>query len=176
MQTLHSSLLCPHDLAGSPTLGGHLPTQVSAMLGAILRLPDSRALPAGVYGSFGWSGEGVDILQDRLSDAGFNMAFKPIRVQFRPDAKALQVCEESGTDLAQQILRTKKRSQKQVAKRASMLADTQITGGLLFSGHQRDALAAHLAHGRRPASSGSLECVLQGCLEGHVDSRLLCRG
>ena len=68
-----------------------MPTQVSAMLGSILRLQSAKELPCGVYGSFGWSGEAVDLLQDRLTDAGFQTAFKPIRVQFRPDAKAMQV-------------------------------------------------------------------------------------
>jgi hypothetical protein len=114
--------------AGSPTLGGHMPTQVSSMLGSILRLQNAKTLPCGVYGSFGWSGEAVDILQDRLTNAGFQAAFKPIRVQFRPDAKALQICEESGTDLAQLILKTKRKSQKSKEQRSSSITSSQVPG------------------------------------------------
>ena len=68
-----------------------MPTQVSAMLGSILRTEDAKLVPCGAYGSFGWSGEAVDILNGRLTDAGFNIAFKPIKVQFRPTAKDIQV-------------------------------------------------------------------------------------
>ena len=68
-----------------------MPTQVSAMLGSILRTEAAKALPCGAYGSFGWSGEAVDILNGRLTDAGFPLAFKPIKVQFRPTAKDIQV-------------------------------------------------------------------------------------
>ena len=67
-----------------------MPTQVSAMLGSIVRL-DNKNRPCGVYGSFGWSGEAVDKLNTSLADAGFPMAFKPIKVQFRPTAKNIQV-------------------------------------------------------------------------------------
>lgn len=68
-----------------------MPTQVSAALGAILRMPEAKDKPCGAYGSFGWSGEAVDILDSRLRNAGCIMAFKCIRCQFRPDAKMLQV-------------------------------------------------------------------------------------
>jgi flavorubredoxin len=51
---------------GSPTLGGHMPTQVATALGAVLRAPAAKALPCGVFGSFGWSGEAVDLMEGRL--------------------------------------------------------------------------------------------------------------
>ena len=108
-----------------------MPTQVSAMLGNILRLEAAKALPCGAYGSFGWSGEAVDILHGRLKDSGFPMAFKPIKIQFRPDAKAIQVCEESGTDLAQGIIKSKKKQQRQTEQRSSSL-DTANSSGLGF--------------------------------------------
>ncbi len=73
--------------AGSPTLGGHMPTQVSVAMGTILRDPTSKAMPCGVFGSFGWSGEAVDEMEGRLRDAGFGFAFKSIRVKFKPTAK-----------------------------------------------------------------------------------------
>lgn len=40
--------------------------QVQTALGAIVREPSARELPCGVFGSFGWSGEAVDELENRL--------------------------------------------------------------------------------------------------------------
>ena len=40
--------------------------QVHTALGAIVRESSVRELPCGVFGSFGWSGEAVDELENRL--------------------------------------------------------------------------------------------------------------
>ena len=96
-------------ILGSPTLGGHMPTQVQTVLGAILKATEARGLPCGVFGSFGWSGEAVDKMEGRLRDAGFRFAFDAIRCKFKPTEATLQQCEESGTDLAQAIKRALKR-------------------------------------------------------------------
>lgn len=94
-------------LVGSPTLAGHLPTQVQTALGVILTCAP-KSLPAGVFGSYGWSGEAVDIIAKKLQDSGYNLAFEPIRVKFTPTAATLQFCEETGTDFAQQLKEVKK--------------------------------------------------------------------
>ncbi|MCS6960651.1 MAG: diflavin flavoprotein [Pseudanabaenaceae cyanobacterium SKYGB_i_bin29] len=89
-------------LIGSPTLGGHIPTQVQTALGIVLDCAP-KSLPAGVFGSYGWSGEAVEVIAQKLKDAGFTLAFEPIRVKFTPTAATLQFCEETGTDFAQQL-------------------------------------------------------------------------
>ena len=38
--------------------------------------------------------------ESRLKNSGFKFAFDPIRCKFKPTQETLQVCEESGTDLA----------------------------------------------------------------------------
>ena len=50
--TLRCAAMCL-TCAGSPTLGGHMPTQVSVALGAIMREQASKGKPCGVFGSFG---------------------------------------------------------------------------------------------------------------------------
>lgn len=40
--------------------------QVQTAMGVILRSKAAKALPCGVYGSFGWSGEAVDMIEGRL--------------------------------------------------------------------------------------------------------------
>ncbi len=94
-------------LIGSPTLGGHLPTQVQTALGIVLSTA-TKSYQAGVFGSYGWSGEAVDIIAGKLKDAGYILAFEPIRIKFTPTEATLQVCEETGTDFAQALKRAKK--------------------------------------------------------------------
>ncbi|PSM46582.1 flavin oxidoreductase [Chroococcidiopsis sp. CCALA 051] len=92
---------------GSPTLGGHAPTPIQTALGIILSTASSNRL-AGVFGSFGWSGEAIDLIEGKLKDAGYRFGFEPIRVKFKPTDVTLQLCEETGTDFAHSVKRAKK--------------------------------------------------------------------
>lgn len=94
---------CSGFVVGSPTLGGHMPTPVKDAMGVILNDMDARAKPCGVFGSFGWSGEAVDEIEQLLKDGGFKFAFPTMRCKFKPTESTLQTCEESGTDLAQEV-------------------------------------------------------------------------
>lgn len=94
-------------LIGSPTLGGHLPTQVQTALGIVLSTA-TKSYQAGVFGSYGWSGEAVDIISGKLKDAGYTLAFEPIKVKFTPTESVIQICEETGIDFAQNLKRAKK--------------------------------------------------------------------
>ena len=101
-------------LIGSPTLGGHAPTPIVSALGTVLAEAD-RSKPVGVFGSFGWSGEALDLLETKLRDGGFTMAFTPIKVKFSPDAATIKTIEETGTALGRQLLSEQRRSQKRQA-------------------------------------------------------------
>jgi len=141
-------------IIGSPTLGGHMPTQVTVALGAVMRQQEAKALPCGVFGSFGWSGEAVDQLEKRLRDAGFGFAFPAVRVKFKPTSKDLMACEDSGRDLA---LAVKRRSRARQAAAApgvyaaavgntAQLAAGRIVGSLaVVTAMEEDASAAMLA-------------------------------
>ena len=89
-------------MIGSPTLGGHAPTPIVSALGTVLAEGD-RAKPVGVFGSFGWSGEAIDLLESKLRDGGFSFAFEPIRVRFSPDPPTLRSLEETGTALGRRL-------------------------------------------------------------------------
>ncbi|MBN3910772.1 MAG: flavin reductase [Nostoc sp. NMS1] len=94
-------------IMGSPTLGGHAPTPVQTALGIVLSTATNNKL-AGVFGSFGWSGEAVDLIEGKLKDAGYRFGFDTIRVKFKPDDATLQLCEEAGTDFAQALKKARK--------------------------------------------------------------------
>ena len=110
-QAIHSSQAL---LIGSPTLGGHVPTPVMAALGTVLAEAE-RSTPVGVFGSYGWSGEAIDLLERKLRDCGFPFAFPTLRVRFSPDAATLKRCEEIGTDLGRTLHRQQQQQQRRAA-------------------------------------------------------------
>lgn len=101
---------CSGFIFGSPTLGGHAPTQIQTALGITLANADKSKL-AGVFGSYGWSGEAIDLLESKFRDGGYQFGFDPIRVKFSPTQATLKTCEEAGTDFAQAVKKAQKRRQ-----------------------------------------------------------------
>ena len=101
-------------LIGSPTLGGHAPTPVVSALGTLLAEGD-RNKPVGVFGSYGWSGEAVDLLETKLRDGGFRFGFDPIRIKFSPDRSKVKELEETGTRFARQLLKAEQRAKRRNA-------------------------------------------------------------
>ncbi len=101
---------CSGFIFGSPTLGGHAPTQIQTALGITLANADKSKL-AGVFGSYGWSGEAIDLLENKFRDGGYQFGFNPIRVKFSPTQATLKTCEEAGTDFAQAVKKAQKRRQ-----------------------------------------------------------------
>jgi flavorubredoxin/flavin reductase (DIM6/NTAB) family NADH-FMN oxidoreductase RutF len=102
---------CDALLIGSPTLGGHAPTPIVSALGTVLAEGD-RAKPVGVFGSFGWSGEALDLLETKLRDGGFRFAFAPIKVKFSPDAATLKTIDETGTALGRELKAAQRRQER----------------------------------------------------------------
>jgi len=101
-------------LIGSPTLGGHAPTPIVSALGTVLAEGD-RSKPVGVFGSFGWSGEALDLLESKLRDGGFSFGFDPIRIKFSPDAATVRTLEETGTRFARDLQREQRKQQRRSA-------------------------------------------------------------
>jgi flavorubredoxin/flavin reductase (DIM6/NTAB) family NADH-FMN oxidoreductase RutF len=121
-------------IIGSPTLGGHAPTQIQTALGMIIASATKLKL-AGVFGSFGWSGEALDLLENKLKDAGFQFGFATMRVKFKPTAATLQECEEAGTDFAQALKKAKKtrQSRQKVSLESQTDPTTQAVGRIVGS-------------------------------------------
>lgn len=137
-------------IIGSPTLGGHAPTQIQTALGVILSHADKGQI-AGVFGSYGWSGEAIDILEQKIKDAGFRFGFDPIRVKFKPTDSILKYCEEAGTDFAQKLKRKQKRQTLRQGVNDSQAARTEqalgrVVGALcVVTAKQGELLSGMLA-------------------------------
>lgn len=132
-------------LIGSPTLGGHAPTQIQTALGTILAAASKTQL-AGVFGSFGWSGEAIDLLENKLKDAGYSFGFEPIRVKFKPTDVTLKYCEEAGTDFAQALKKAKRPKATRTPASAVEQAVGRLVGSLcIVTAKQGDVASAMLA-------------------------------
>jgi flavorubredoxin/flavin reductase (DIM6/NTAB) family NADH-FMN oxidoreductase RutF len=121
-------------IIGSPTLGGHAPTQIQTALGIVMASATKLKL-AGVFGSYGWSGEAIDLLENKLKDAGFQFGFETIRAKFKPTAATLQCCEEAGTDFAQALKKAQKARQprQKVSLESQVDPTTQAVGRIVGS-------------------------------------------
>jgi len=124
---------CDGLIIGSPTLGGHAPTQIQTALGIILSTAAKTKL-AGVFGSYGWSGEAVDLIENKLKDANYRLGFESIRVRFTPTPEILQQCQESGGLFAENLKKTLKlRSATQVITESHIDRTTQAVGRIVGS-------------------------------------------
>jgi len=124
---------CDGFIIGSPTLGGHMPTQVQTALGIVLSTANKAKL-AGVFGSYGWSGEAVDEIESKLLDSGYRLGFESIRTKFKPTDVTLQQCKETGTDFAQTLKKSKKnRTPWQAVSNAQIDRTEQAVGRIVGS-------------------------------------------
>ncbi|NJN74628.1 MAG: flavin oxidoreductase [Limnothrix sp. RL_2_0] len=106
---------CDGFLIGSPTLGGHAPTQIQTALGIVLSTAPPTKL-AGVFGSYGWSGEAVSFLENKLRDANYRFGFDAISVKFTPDPEAIESCQAAGAQFAQTLKANKKLRAPQLSR------------------------------------------------------------
>ena len=132
-------------IIGSPTLGGHAPTPVQTALGIVLSTAANNKL-AGVFGSYGWSGEAVDSIEGKLRDAGYRFGFETIRVKFKPTDAILQMCEQAGTDFAQSLKKAKKiRSPQQSATTVEQAVGRIVDSLCVVTAQQDNISSAMLA-------------------------------
>ncbi len=132
-------------IIGSPTLGGHAPTPIQTALGIVLSTSNSNKL-AGVFGSFGWSGEAIDLIEGKLRDAGYRFGFETLRVKFKPTDVTLQQCEQAGTDFAQTLKKAKKvRAPLQPATTVEQAVGRVIGSLCVVTAQQGDVSSAMLA-------------------------------
>ncbi|KAF3883937.1 MULTISPECIES: diflavin flavoprotein [Nostocales] len=120
---------CEGFIMGSPTIGGNVPTPMQTALGIVLAIGDNTKL-AGVFGSFGWSGEAFDVIEGKLREAGYKFGFETLKVKFKPADNILKQCEETGTDFAQTLKKAKKLRMPQPAATPVEQAVGRIVGSV----------------------------------------------
>lgn len=89
-------------ILGSPTLNnGILPT-VAGFL-QYMRGLRPRGKVGAVFGSYGWSGESVKVLQQYLQEIQAEIVAEGIRTKYVPDEKVLEECVELGRKVARRV-------------------------------------------------------------------------
>ena len=124
---------CDGFIIGSPTLGGHAPTQVQTALGVVMANAAKTKL-AGVFGSYGWSGEAIAMLENKLRDAHYSFGFEPIRVRFSPTATVLKQCIQAGQEFTQKLKKSKRlRTPRQAVTETQIDRTAQAIGRIVGS-------------------------------------------
>ncbi|MFW2368555.1 MAG: anaerobic nitric oxide reductase flavorubredoxin [Desulforhopalus sp.] len=89
-------------LIGSPTVNNGILVAVAAILEEIKGLKFKNK-KAGAFGSYGWSGEAVKILSERLLDSGFDIVNDGLRLTWAPDEESMQSCRDYGASFAKTV-------------------------------------------------------------------------
>ena len=69
---------------GSPTVGNNILSTVAGWLHFLKSLKFKKK-KAAAFGCYGWSGEGVNVLLEKLEDAGFEVTDVSIKSMWNPD-------------------------------------------------------------------------------------------
>jgi flavorubredoxin len=89
---------------GIPTINKDVPPPMWQAL-TQLSTVKPRGSVAGLFGSYGWSGEACRLAEERLKGLGFKLPVPAVRAQFTPRAEQLDQCRALGRALAEAIAR-----------------------------------------------------------------------
>ena len=89
-------------LVGSATINRGVLTAVAGALDEIKGL-GFKNKKAGAFGCYGWSGEAVKIISEKLKDAGFTVVDEGIRATWDPDETTLAAAFEYGKSFVEKI-------------------------------------------------------------------------
>jgi flavorubredoxin len=80
-------------LVGSPTINRDAPPQLWHAL-SLFSLVTPKAKVAAVFGSYGWSGEAVKMIEERLQGLRFKLPVPSLSVRFTPTEENLKACQD----------------------------------------------------------------------------------
>ncbi|MDZ4201374.1 MAG: FprA family A-type flavoprotein [Gallionella sp.] len=87
---------------GSPTINGDAVKPVWDLLSSLVAIKVSDKLGA-AFGSYGWSGEAINMIEDRLRGLKLRVPIKGVRARLIPTEEELDKCRDLGKQLAQHL-------------------------------------------------------------------------
>jgi len=90
-------------VVGSPTLNNGLFPTVADFLCYMKGLKPKNKIGA-AFGSYGWSGEAVKLIEGELTDMKIELAQPGLRTQFVPERATLDACHEFGFKIGQAVV------------------------------------------------------------------------
>ncbi|MEM9486808.1 MAG: diflavin flavoprotein [Cyanobacteria bacterium P01_F01_bin.116] len=139
VEMLDMRLADPHDVTeligrakgivmGMPPSSGKVAEEIQTALSSVLAAVDKKQI-FGLFESYGGDDEPIDTLHTKFQDLNLKVAFEPIRIKDTPSEALYQLCDETGTDLGQSLVKSKK--YKKIAK---LDGDLQKALGRISSG------------------------------------------
>jgi flavorubredoxin len=89
-------------IVGSPTLNNGLFPTVSDFLTYLKGLKPKEKIAAS-FGSYGWSGEAVKLINKELEDMKLKLIDPGIKIQYVPDVASLEPCYQLGRNIGQAV-------------------------------------------------------------------------
>jgi NADH oxidase (H2O-forming) len=90
-------------ILGTPTINGDAPKPIWDLLSS-LTVVNLKSKLGGVFGSYGWTGEGVRLVEDRLRGLKLRVPIPGLRVKLIPTIDEIMECEAFGLELAQELM------------------------------------------------------------------------
>ena len=90
-------------LIGSPTINGDAVKPAWDLLSSFARI-NVRGKLAGAFGSYGWSGEAVRMLEDRLRGLKMRVPLDGVRVKLIPSPEELESCRRFGREAGEHLM------------------------------------------------------------------------
>ncbi|MDF2593428.1 MAG: fold hydrolase [Clostridia bacterium] len=89
-------------IAGSSTINKGILYSIDGLL-EMMRGMSFKGKKAAAFGSYGWSGESVAILNEELKKGGFELIDEGLKIFWVPDEAGVEKCKEFGRKLAAQL-------------------------------------------------------------------------
>lgn len=89
-------------IVGSPTVNKGILTAVAALLEEMKGLAFKNK-QAAAFGSYGWSGESVKVITEKLKEGGFGIMNDGLRVLWTPDRQGREDCRNYGKSFAASV-------------------------------------------------------------------------
>ena len=89
-------------LVGTPTIVSDAPRPIWEFL-SLIHTVDRRGKVAGAFGSYGWSGEAIKMVENRLKSLRLKVIESNLKINFVPSPEDLARCEEFGREFARAV-------------------------------------------------------------------------
>jgi flavorubredoxin len=88
---------------GSPTINGDAVKPIWDLLSS-LTVIDMKGKLGAAFGSFGWSGEAVRMIEDRLRGLKLRVPLQGVKVKLIPTPEEIEECRQFGQALGQELM------------------------------------------------------------------------